>query len=103
MYNEKNIYIRGPVYRSFVGNSALLCISVRNSHWRLCWLLDWVCRRNGLEEKIGRTIMKKPNPQESRQTKRFIRTNIRKSFSWQMFEEYLERLAAAIPKTMILK
>lgn len=47
--------------------------------------------------------MKKPNPQESRQTKRFIRTNIRKSFSWQMFEEYLERLAAAIPITMILK
>ena len=47
--------------------------------------------------------MKKPNPQEPRQTTRFIRTNIRKSFSWQMFEEYLERLAAAIPITMILK
>ena len=47
--------------------------------------------------------MKKTNPQEFSQTKRCTRTDIRKSFSWQMFEEHIQRLAAAMPITMILK
>lgn len=47
--------------------------------------------------------MKKTNPHEFSQTKRCTRTDIRKSFSWQMFEEHLQRLAAAMPITMILK
>lgn len=47
--------------------------------------------------------MKKTNPQEFSQTKRCTRTDIRKSFSLQMFEEHLQRVAASRPITMILK
>ena len=47
--------------------------------------------------------MKKTNPQESRKIKRCIGTDTRKRCSLQMFEKHLQRLAVAMPITMILK
>lgn len=53
--------------------------------------------------KKERTIMKKTNPQESRKIKRCIGTDTRKRCSLQMFEEHLQRVAASMPITKILK
>ena len=47
--------------------------------------------------------MKITNPQESRKIKRCIGTDTRKRCSLQMFEEHLQRVAASMPITKILK
>ncbi len=47
--------------------------------------------------------MKKTNPQESVKIKRCIRADTRKRCSLQMLKEHLQRLAVAMPITMILK